>query len=208
MRARRAEASRALPGALAPALLGLLLALGGCSVEQPTPFFATEVSGVNYGHELTIPDTAGEPRRLKDFEDRVSVVFLGFASCPDVCPTTLLRLKAARAALGAQADRIQVLLVTVDPERDTPERLRAYLDNFDPSFIGLRPEPADLTRVVRAFHAVAEKVPTGAGADYTIDHSSSLYVYDRGARLRLLAPADISVEDLASDLRRLANEAS
>lgn len=207
MRARRAEASRALPGALASALLGLLLALGGCAAE-PLPFFATEVSGVNYGHELTIPDTAGAPRRLKDFEGRVNVVFFGFASCPDVCPTTLLRLKAARATLGAQADRIQVLLVTVDPERDTPERLRAYLDNFDSSFIGLRPEPADLARVVRAFHAIAEKVPTGDDTDYTIDHSSSLYVYDRRARLRLLAPADIAVEDLASDLRRLANETS
>lgn len=201
MRARRAGASRALPGALATALL----ALAGCAPEPP-PFIATEVSGINYGHEIAIPDTAGTPRRLKDFNDHVIVVFFGFASCPDVCPTTLLRLKAARAALGAEAERVKVLLVTVDPQRDTSERLRAYLDNFDPDFVGLRPEPSDLISTVRAFHAIAEKVPTGDGTDYTIDHSSSLYIYDRRNRLRLLASADIAVADLTSDLRRLVAE--
>lgn len=220
IRERRAEASRALPGVrvslrrrrvarLRTAALGLLLSLGlSACTDAPQPFNATEVSGIDYGHTVAIPDTRGTPRRLKEFTGRVTVVFFGFTSCPDICPTTLWRLKQVRDALGTEADRLQILLVSVDPERDTAERLRAYVEPFGPGFVGLRPEPQDLATVVRAFHAIAEKVPLNDGADYTIDHSSTLYVYDMGARLRLISQADIEPTALASDLRRLIAEAS
>lgn len=186
---------------LASALLGLLV---GCA--PPAPFNATEVNGVSYGKGLGIPDTQGRLRSLDEFKGRVTVVFFGFASCPDVCPDTLLRLRTVRNALGAEASRLQVLLVTVDPERDTAERLEAYVRNFDASFIGLRPDPAELEKVVKAFHAIAVKVPTADGTDFTIDHSATLYVYDRDARMRLIAQPDMPVDKLVEDLRRLAVE--
>ena len=117
-----------------------------------------------------------------------------------------MRLRQMRNALGPDADKLQVLLVSVDPERDTPDRLEAYVKNFDPSFIGLRPEPAELEKVIKAFHAIAVKVPTADGKDYTVDHSATLYVYDRRNQLRLIAQPDIAIEAFASDLRRLAQE--
>lgn len=212
IRERRAEAYRALPGVrvfLRTGALGLLLGLGLSACTEPLrPFNATEVSGIDYGHTVTLPDTNGTPRRLKEFTGRVTVVFFGFTSCPDICPTTLWRLKQVRDALGPEADQLQILLISVDPERDTPERLQAYVEPFGPGFIGLRPEPQDLATVVRAFHAIAEKVSLNDGADYTIDHSSTLYVYDTRARLRLIGQADIDPAALADDVRRLVQEAS
>ncbi len=207
----RAVASRALPGArgLASLLLAFaaLLAAAGCSRQPPpAPFNSTEVSGIDYGRGLVIADDNGQPRRLEDFRDKVTLVFFGFTACPDVCPTTLARLRQARAALGPDAERVQVVLVSVDPERDTPERLQAYVRSFDPSFIALRPTPEQLAAVVKAFHAIAVKVPTPDGRDYTIDHSAVIYVYDRSNRLRLITQPDFSIDGFAADLRRLAQE--
>ena len=204
-------ASRALPGArgLATTVLALaaLLAIAGCSPRSPpAPFNATEVSGIDYGRGLVIADETGRPRRLEDFRGKVTLIFFGFTACPDVCPTTLARLRQARAALGPDAERVQVVLVSADPERDTPERLQAYVRSFDPSFTALRPEPDELEAVVKAFHAIAVKVPTPDGRDYTIDHSAVIYVYDRRNRLRLIAQPDLGVDAFAADLRRLAQE--
>lgn len=203
MRERRAEADHALPG-VRPfiwAMLSLVLLLAACA--PPAPFNSTEVSGIDYGRGLRIADTSGQTRSLEDFADAVTVVFFGFTSCPDVCPSTLLRLKQARAALGNDAQHVKVLLVSVDPQRDTPDRLRAYLDNFDASFVGLRPTPEQLPAVVKAFHAIAVRVPSKDGSSYTIDHSSTLYVYDRHNRLRLIAQPDFAMHAFVADLRRL-----
>lgn len=182
------------------------LTLAACAPPPPAPFNSTEVKGVDYGRGIGIPDTDGRVRRLEDFKGEVTLVFFGFTRCPDVCPTTLLRLRQARAALGPDAGKVRVLLVSVDPERDTPAVLGAYVNNFDPSFVGLRPEPAQLDAVVKAFHAIAVKVPVGDAGDYTIDHSATIYVYDRANRMRLIAQADFDVTKLAEDLRRLAQE--
>lgn len=182
-----------------------LLALGACA-PPPPPFNASEVSGIAYGKDIGIADTSGKIRRVEDFKGQITLVFFGFTRCPDVCPSTLMRLRQVRDALGPDADKLQVLLVSVDPERDTPDRLEAYVKNFDPSFIGLRPEPAELEKVIKAFHAIAVKVPTADGKDYTVDHSATLYVYDRRNQLRLIAQPDIAIEAFASDLRRLAQE--
>lgn len=186
-------------------VLALLAMLAACA-PSPPPFNATEITGRSYGKELRIPDTTGTMRSLDDFADKVTLVFFGFTSCPDICPSTLMRLQQVRQRLGADAANVQVVLVTVDPERDTAERLQAYVNNFDPSFIGLRPEPTELESVVKAFHAIAVKVPMSGGADYTIDHSSTIYVYDRRSRMRLIAQSDMPIEQMASDLRRLVSE--
>ena len=182
-----------------------LVALSACSPPLP-PFNASEVSGIAYGKDIGIADTSGKIRRVEDFKGQITLVFFGFTRCPDVCPSTLMRLRQVRDALGPDADKLQVLLVSVDPERDTPDRLEAYVKNFDPSFIGLRPEPAELEKVIKAFHAIAVKVPTADGKDYTVDHSATLYVYDRRNQLRLIAQPDIAIDAFAADLRRLAQE--
>ena len=207
---RRAASLLALPGA---ALLGLLTACSGGASPPAPPFNSTEVSGIDYGRGLSIADAEGLPRRLEDFRDRVLVVFFGFTSCPDVCPTTLARLKTVRETMGEDGARLQVVLVSVDPERDTPQKLAAYARSFDPSFVALRPEPAELESVTRAFHAIAIKVPpAGAGDDaiargeYSVDHSGTLYIYDRTNRLRLIAQPGFDVPKLAADLQRLARE--
>jgi protein SCO1/2 len=215
---RRAASLRTLPGVV---LLGLLVACSGGSTPPAPPFHSTEVSGIDYGRGLRIADSEGVPRTLEDFRGQVLVVFFGFASCPDVCPTTLARLKMVRQAMGADAAKLTVALVTVDPERDDAARLGAYARSFDPSFVALRPEPAQLANVIDEFHAVAVKVapqvttegttagaPEGAVANgnYTIDHSATLYVYDRANRLRLITQPDFVVADLAADLQRLARE--
>lgn len=202
-RSPRAVARHALPGAL---LLAGLLALTGCApTTPPAPFNATEVEGLDYGLAVSIPDTTGQPRRIKEFKDQVALVFFGFVSCPDVCPTTLFRLREVRDALGEQGDSLQVILVTVDPERDTSDRLQAYVQNFDPSFLGLRPEPENLAQIIEEFRAIAVKVPTADGS-YTVDHSATLYIYDRQSRLRLIAQPTLEVSALADDIRRLILE--
>lgn len=206
MPARRAARNlSSLPGALLAACAVALLAACGPPAPPPPPFHATEVSGIDYGRGVVIADTEGRPRRLEDWRGDVLLVFFGFASCPDVCPTTLTRLRQVRDALGEDGKGLRVLLVSVDPERDTPERLQAYVRNFDPSFEAVRPEPAELERVARAFHAVAVKVPAAAG-DYTIDHSAVIYAYDRSNRLRLIVQPSFRTEEFVADLRRLLAE--
>ncbi|MFZ9993967.1 MAG: SCO family protein [Steroidobacteraceae bacterium] len=204
-RSTQAVALRALPGAL---LLAGWLALSACApaTPPPAPFNSTEVEGLDYGLGVNIPDTSGVLREIKEFRGQVALVFFGFASCPDVCPTTLFRLREVRDALGDQAGGLQVILVTVDPERDTPERLQAYVENFDPSFLGLRPEPENLERIVEEFRAIAIKVPDATGESYTIDHSATLYIYDRQSRLRLIAQPSLEVANLATDIKRLILE--
>lgn len=192
-------------------LLGLLAACG--SSDPAPPFNSTEVSGIDYGRGLRIADTDGQPRQLEDFRGQVLVVFFGFTSCPDVCPTTLARLRMVRDAMGEDGAKLQVALISVDPERDLPERLATYARSFDPSFVALRPEPAELEQVTQSFRAIAIKVPLqGAGDDaiargeYTVDHSGTLYVYDRANRLRLITQPTFDVQQFTADLQRLARE--
>lgn len=187
-----------------PIVLVFAALLGACS--GPAPFNASEVPKLDYGHGVELRDTEGEVHRIEEFRGRVTLLFFGFTRCPDVCPTMLLRLKKVRDAVGPLAPNVQVVLLSVDPERDTPDILRAYVKHFDPSFIALRPEPTRLEETLKAFRAIAIRVPTADGSDYTVDHSATIFVYDRTGALRLIAQPQLEVEKLAADVTRLVRE--
>lgn len=198
-------------------LLGVL-ALAGCLIAcdraaspvQSSPasgrFSATEVQGLTYGQGIVLADAHGVPRRLTDFQGKVVIVFFGFTSCPDICPTTLAALAQIRRDLGAAGESLQVVFITVDPDRDLPERLRQYTEQFDSSFVALRPEPQQLPAVLESFRAIATKMPLPGSDDYMMDHSAVKYVYDRRGQLRLIAASDLPSAALATDLTILVRE--
>jgi protein SCO1/2 len=166
-------------------------------------FKSTDITGVNYGKSLDLPDTSGRLRHLADFRGKAVVLFFGFTHCPDVCPTTLADLAGVMKTLGADADRVQVVFVTVDPERDTPQDLDNYVHAFSPRFIALRGDPAATQRVATEFMIYFEK--RKQGDTYTVDHSAQSYVLDPEGRLRLLVRQDRLAEDLPHDLRVILN---
>lgn len=181
-------------------LLALLAALlAGCGGEPK--FRSIDITGADYGRTLELNDFNGQPRRLADFRGKAVVLFFGFTQCPDVCPTTLAETAQALKSLGPEAKRVQVIMVTVDPERDTPEVLKRYVTAFDPSFLGLRGDLAATERAAREFKIYFEKRKAGDG--YSVDHSAQSYVIDPQGRLRLLVRQDRIGPDLAADLKTL-----
>jgi protein SCO1/2 len=186
---------------LVAALLGTLLAVG-CGKEAAS-FRASDVTGASFGRDFALIDHHGQMRRLADFKGKVVVVFFGFTHCPDFCPTTLAELAAARRQLGPQAERVQVLLVTVDPERDTPQVLSRYVTEFDPSFIGLTGSPEQIAAVTREFKVVAQKVKGNTPDSYSVDHSAGSYVFDPQGVLRLYVSYGQGAEVFAHDIAEL-----
>ena len=176
------------------------LALAACDGGAPR-FKSTDITGAEYGRSLELPDTSGRVRHLEDFRGKAVVLFFGFTHCPDVCPTTLADLASAMKALGPDAERVQVLFVTVDPERDTPGELAQYVRAFDPRFLALRGDLAATQRVAKDFKIYFEK--RKQGASYTVDHSAQSYVIDPQGRLRLLVRHDRIAQDLAPDLQAI-----
>ena len=166
-------------------------------------FKAIDVSGADFGRELALPDAEGRPRSLADFRGKVTVIFFGYAQCPDVCPTTLAELAEARRALGRAGQDVQGVFVTVDPERDTPEMLKAYVASFDPSFVALRGSPEQTREAAKAFKIFYARVPGKTEGSYTVDHTAGAYVLDREARLRLFTRHGTGAEALVHDLRLL-----
>lgn len=177
-------------------------ALVGCS-PAAARFHATDISGSDIGRNWRLPDTTGTERTAQDYTGKVTALFFGFIQCPDVCPTTLAELTQVRAQLGEDADRFQVLFVTVDPERDTPEIVRSYVDQFDKSFVGLRGDTEQLAAAARAFKVFYAKVPTADGSNYTMDHSAGLYIFGPDGNVRLYARYGQPVPELVSDVRAL-----
>ena len=182
--------------------LALLAALGACGSGSPG-FSSTDITGAEFGRDFALADQNGQLRRLADFRGKVVLVFFGFTQCPDVCPTTLQKMVAVKRALGNQGERVQVLFVTVDPERDTPELLRNYLAAFDPGFLGLRPTPQELPEVAKSFKVFYQKVAGKTPGSYTMDHSAITYAYDPEGRLRLAIRHDQDVGEIVKDLRQL-----
>ena len=177
--------------------------LAGC--DGGPKFRSTDITGAPYGKALELADTQGRLRHLEDFHGKLVVLFFGFTRCPDICPTTLAEIANAVQSLGPDAERVQVLLVTVDPERDTAQALSAYVGAFDPRFIALRGDAAATQRVAKEFKIYYEK--RKQGETYTVDHSAQAYVLDGQGRLRLLVRHDRIGTDLAPDLRTLLREA-
>jgi protein SCO1 len=173
--------------------------IAGC--DAGARFKSTDITGAPYGKTLELTDHNGKPRRLDDFRGKAVVLFFGFTHCPDVCPTTLADIAQAIKELGPDADRVQVLLVSVDPERDTPDSLGKYVTAFDPRFLGLRGDLDATKKVAAEFKIYFEKAKTGAS--YTVNHSTQSYVIDPQGRLRLLVRHDRIAQDLAPDLRTI-----
>jgi protein SCO1 len=181
----------------------LALALSACS---PKPSFKNIdiTGGKAFGNSFSLVDPDGKVRTLEDFKGKVVVMFFGFTQCPDVCPTTLTEMQQAITLLGPQGDKVQVLFVTVDPDRDTAEVLKQYVPAFDKSFLGLRPaDEAALEKVTKDYKIYYKKVPGTTPGSYTMDHTAGSYVFDREGNLRLYVKHNQGPETLAQDLKEL-----
>jgi protein SCO1 len=182
------------------------LALVACGAGAPT-FEASDVTGSSFGNGFTLKDPDGRTRTLADFHGKDVVVFFGYTQCPDVCPATLATLAEAMKRLGPDADRVQVLFITVDPDRDTPALLKQYVPAFDPRFLGLYGDADATARTAKEFKVIYQKVPGPTPGSYTMDHSAGSYVFDPKGRLRLFVSNGQGPEVFAHDLRELLNGA-
>lgn len=196
---------RSFPAAVAGILLLGALGVAGCSKSGPT-FRNTDITGASYASKLELTDQDGRRRTLADFRGKVTTVFFGFTQCPDVCPTTLAEMKEVLEKLGPRAKDVQVLFVSVDPERDTPELLKAYLGNFDPTFLGLRGSPEETAATAREFKVFYQKVPGKTPGSYTVDHTAGTYVFDKAGRIRLFVRHGQGVEPIVEDLKTLLDQ--
>lgn len=183
----------------------LLLGLWACSPDQPQ-FKSIDVTGANYAQGFTLTDHNQQRRSLSDFKGKVVVVFFGYTQCPDVCPTSLTELVEVKRLMGPQADLLQAVFVTVDPERDTAELLKAYMANFDPSFVAFVPKPEELAQVAKDFKIYFKKVEGKTPTSYTMDHSAGSYVYDTQGRLRLYSRYGSGASALAQDIAVLLKQ--
>ncbi|MEP6588845.1 MAG: SCO family protein [Polaromonas sp.] len=186
-------------GAVLSMTAGLLM---GCSPDKPQ-FKSIDLTGADYAQGFSLTDHNGQLRTLKDFAGKVVVVFFGFTQCPDVCPSALAELAQVKQLLGPNADKLQAIFITLDPERDTPELLKAYMANFDPGFLALRPTPEQLPQVGRDFKIYYKKVEGKTPGSYTMDHSAGSYVFDTKGRIRLYNRYGAGADVLASDIQLL-----
>lgn len=168
-------------------------------------FKNTDVTGLGYARDFRLTDHNGKQRSLADFRGKVTVVFFGYTQCPDVCPTTMAEMSEVMKTLGPDADRVQVLFITVDPERDTPELLAQYVPSFDKRFLGLTGTPAEIDKVAKEFRVFYQKVPGKQPGSYTMDHTAGSYVFDANGRIRLFVRHGQGPEALAKDLKVLLN---
>jgi len=163
----------------------------------------TDLTGATFGRQLAFDDHTGRRRTLADFRGKTIVVFFGYTSCPDICPTMLARLTEVMQALGADAAQVQVLFVTLDPERDSAERLQRFVPWFHPSFLGLRGNAAETRAVTDEFRIFSSRKEVASELGYILDHSSGAYLFDPAGRLRLYIRDTASVDDIAADIRQL-----
>lgn len=179
---------------------------GGASApagaDRPS-FKAVDISGATYASKFALPDVDGQVRTLADYKGKVVVVFFGFTQCPDVCPTTMAELAEVKRMLGEQGRDVVGVFITVDPERDQPALLKAYLANFGPDMVGLRGNADQVREVAKEFKVFYSKVPGKTDTSYTIDHTAGSYVFDRQGRVRLFTRYGSGAKNLADDLKIL-----
>ena len=205
MAARCARAPRRF-AALALAGVLMLFLCAACGQGGPK-FQASDVTGTTFGRELSLVDHNGKPRTLKDFAGKVVVLFFGYTQCPDVCPTTLSELSEVMRQLGPDAARVQVLFVTVDPERDTNELLAAYVPAFNPTFLGLRGDADATARTAKEFKIIYQKQPGPTPGTYSMDHSAGTFIFDTQGRLRVYASYGQGPDVFVHDIRELLRTA-
>lgn len=193
-----------LPGLVLPLMMSLMLA--ACGKSEAPPFTLTDITGSTFAKGFALNDHHKQPRTLEAYRGKAVWLFFGFTHCPDVCPTMMSQLALAHKKLGEDAGKVQVLFVTLDPERDTPELLAQYVPAFNPSFVGLYGTPQQTTATADAFKIYYRKNAGDNPAFYTLDHSSQVFVFDPQGRPRLLYTSASSTDSLVADTRRLLAE--
>jgi protein SCO1/2 len=188
---------------LAAGLFVLALSVAACNPADKPKFRNSDITGAGYGKALRLTDHTGRVRTLEDFKGSVVTVFFGFTQCADFCPTELATMKEVKQQLGVDGKRLQVLFVSVDPERDTQELLSHYVTAFDPSFVGLRGDAEATAQVARDFMIFYQKASGTAPDRYTIDHSTDSYVFDPTGRLRLVIRYGQAADAIAADIKLL-----
>ncbi len=188
--------------ALIVGLAGAVWGLSGCGEDKPA-FRGVDITGADYAQGWELSDQDGQVRTLKDFAGKAVVVFFGFTQCPDVCPTALQEMAQAKQLLGADGDKLQGIFITVDPERDSAELLKAYVANFGSDFVALRPTPEQLPKVTKDFKIYYKKVEGKTPTSYTMDHSAGSFTFDPQGRIRLYNRHASGAESLAADVKIL-----
>jgi protein SCO1/2 len=183
-------------------LIASVSGLSGCT-DPKLAFKGVDITGADYAKELNLADQNGQVRKLKDFSEKLVVVFFGYTQCPDVCPTTMQELAEVKRLLGSDGNKLQAVFVTVDPERDTTELLKAYVENFDASFVALRPTPEQLPAIAKEFKIYFKRVEGKTPTSYTMDHSAGSYTFDTQGRVRLFNRYGMGAQALADDFKLL-----
>lgn len=182
----------------------LMCVLAACKpTTKAGKLVATDISGAEFGQALSLTDHAGKHRTLAEFKGKAVALFFGYTHCPDVCPTTMADMKQTMKLLGPRADELQVLFVTLDPERDTQEVLAKFVPSFDVRFIGLRGSVAEIAATAKAFKIYSSKVQSEGSSGYTIDHSAGMYVFDKKGKIRLYIDYGERPADIASDIKQV-----
>lgn len=198
---RFSQYRRTLIASLGAAVLTVGLTACGKSEASLQDVHGIDLSDASFGDGFQLKDADGRVRTLEDFKGKIVLMFFGFTQCPDVCPTSLVNASQIKSMLGPDGDQLQVLFVTVDPERDTPEVLREYTQAFDPSFIGLYGDADETAAVAKAYRVYYAKVPTGNS--YTMEHTALTYVFDRNGKLRMALRYEQTPEQSVEDLRKV-----
>jgi len=182
----------------------LMAVLVACKpAANESKFVGTDITGADFSQGLSLTDHTGKPRTLAEFKGKAVALFFGYTHCPDVCPTTMLDLKQAMKLLGSRADELQVLFVTLDPERDTQAVLAQFVPSFDSRFLGLRGSVEEIAATTKVFKIFASKVQSESRGGYTIDHSAGIYVFDKTGKIRLYIDYGEKPADMASDIKQI-----
>ncbi|MBK8072141.1 MAG: SCO family protein [Ramlibacter sp.] len=189
-----------------PALAMASGLLASCAPEKPK-CSSIDITGAEYARDFSLKDHNGRLRSLKDFRGQIVAVFFGFTHCPEVCPTTMAEMAEIKKLLGPDGNKLQVILVTVDPQRDTPEILKAYMGNFDPAFLAMSPSPQELAAVAKEFKIYYKKVEGRTPTSYSMDHTAGTYIFDAQGRIRIYGRYGSGAPALAADIRLLLKEA-
>lgn len=186
----------------ATALFFIIFSLSACS-EKAAQFKSIDITGADYAKNFSLPDVNGQTKTMADFKGKIPIVFFGFAQCPDVCPTTMAEISEVKKSLGKEGEKVTAIFITVDPERDTPQVLKAYMESFDPSFTALRGSAEQVTQLAKDFKVYFKKVEGKTATSYTFDHTAASFVFDTEGKLRLYTRYGMGAKALADDLKIL-----